>query len=111
LLKHDPDIPDSYKLGLHNSEGWAAYYNKGHLFVTTFEYQKGAEYPYCNSSTISESGRSIFLQVSTPFITLQPDEAVEQTQNWYLFKDLLEPQNDADIDQYILPLIKGINSN
>ena len=109
ILKHDPNTPDSYKLGLHNSEGWAAYYNKGHLFVTTFEYQKDAEYPYSNSSTISESGRSIFLEVSTPFITLQPNEAVEQTQNWYLFKDVPEPQNDTDIDMYLLPLIKGIN--
>jgi hypothetical protein len=108
MLKQDSTVPDSYKLGMHIPDGWAAYYNHGHLFVSTYDYQKGAEYPYFNSTSLSWSGSSQFLENTTPFVTLQPIEAVEQVQNWYLFKNVPEPHNDAEIDEYVLPLIRGI---
>jgi len=45
MLKQDSKTPGVYKFGMAVSDGWAAYYNNGHLFVATFDFKKGANYP------------------------------------------------------------------
>jgi len=36
---------------------------------------------------------------------VQPNEAVDHVENWYLFRDVPEPFNDGDIEKNILPLV------
>jgi hypothetical protein len=109
MLKHDDKVPGSYKVGMLVSNGWTAYYNQGHLFVITFEYVKGASYPDLGSSVEAFSSKfALVLETLAPLRLLQPEASVEYTENWFLFRDVPEPQNNNDIDQNILPLIRKI---
>jgi hypothetical protein len=51
------------------------------------------------------------LETLAPLVTLPPGGSAEHIENWFLFRDVPEPQNDNDIDQNILPLIKKIKKS
>jgi len=109
MLKQDDKVPGAYKLGMLVSDGWLAYYNNGHLFVITYDYKEGAIYPDRNSPVECFSAEGNFeLETLAPLVTLQPGAMAEHVENWFLFRNVPEPQNDDDIEQYILPLIKKI---
>jgi len=106
VLKQDSKLQGSYKLGMLVPDGWAAYYNNGHLFVVTYKYQKDGVYPDYYSSVECWTGMAFELETLAPFVTLKPGASAEHVENWYLFRDVPEPKNDDDIDRNILPLIK-----
>jgi len=108
MLKHDRNVPGEYKLGMLISDGWCAYYNGGHLFVITYDYKQGASYPDYNSPVECFTGKGFELETMAPFVSLTPGGCVEHVENWFLFRDVPEPQNDNDIDYNILPLIQKI---
>jgi len=109
MLKQDDKVPDAYKLGMLVSDGWTAYHHDGHLFVITYEYKYGASYPDFNSPVeCFSAAEALELETLAPFVTLEPGNSTEHVENWHLFRDVPEPQNDNDIDQNILPLIHGI---
>jgi hypothetical protein len=108
MLAQDVKSTAPLKIGVMVSDGWTAYWNKGHLFVIKFAYQKGAVYPDFGSSAESYSSNdNLELETVAPLTTLQPGASVEHVENWYLFKDVPEPKNDADIEKHILPLVNG----
>ncbi len=49
------------------------------------------------------------LEVETlgPLTRVEPGECVEHIETWQLFGDVPSPQNDADVEAHILPLLKG----
>ena len=94
------------KIGVMDTDNWVAYWNKGHLFLKTFEYKKGAAYPDFGSSAESySSDRILELETIAPLKLVQPNESAQHIENWYLFRDVPEPFNDADIEKNFLPLI------
>jgi hypothetical protein len=112
MLKQDDKVPGAYKLGMLVSDGWLAYYNEGHLFVITYDYQEGAAYPDRNSPAECYSAKgNLELETLAPLVTLQPGGSAEHVENWFLFRNIPEPKNDNDIDQDILPLIKKIKKS
>jgi hypothetical protein len=50
------------------------------------------------------------LEVETlgPMTRVDPGATLGHTENWFLFDGVPMPANDADVDQHILPKIKGI---
>jgi hypothetical protein len=106
MLKQDSATPGVYKIGMMVPKGWAAYYNNGHLFVATFEYKKGASYPDYNNNVQFWTGPGFEFETLGNLVKLQPGESAEHVENWFLFKDVPEPKNDSDLDQYVLPLIQ-----
>ena len=106
ILGQDVNAAAPLKIGVMDTENWTAYWNKGHLFLITFEYQKGAVYPDFGSSAEAYSSDKILeLETIAPLKLLQPNESVRHIENWYLFRDVPEPFNDTDIEKNILPLI------
>ncbi|MGP8079029.1 MAG: hypothetical protein ACLPVI_00770 [Dehalococcoidales bacterium] len=106
ILGQDINASEPLKIGVMDTDNWAAYWNKGHLFVKTFEYQKGATYPDlgCSAEAYS-SNRNLELETVAPLKLLQPNESSQHVENWYLFRDVPEPFNDTDIEKNIVPLI------
>ena len=106
ILGQDTKAAGPLKIGVMDTNNWAAYWNKGHLFLKTFEYKKGAAYPDFGCSVEIFSGLDkLELETVAPLTKLQPGMAVEHKEEWYLFGDVPEPQADSDIEQNILPLI------
>lgn len=108
MLHHDKDASEPQKAGVMVSDGWTAYFNKGHLFIKTFDYMSGALYPDFGCSVESFTNKA-FLELETlgPLTLLEPDESVEHVEKWFLFRDIPEPHTDSDIEQHILPLVKS----
>jgi len=106
MLRQDPAIARPQKIGVMNTEGWAAYANKGCLFVKTFAYVPGAAYADWGCSTETFTNDAM-LEVETlgPLVTMQPKAIIEHVEHWWLFKDVPLPANDADVDKHILPKI------
>jgi len=112
MLKQDSKVPGAYKIGMLVSDGWIAYYNDGHLFVITYAYKESALYPDLNSPVECFSAETAFeLETLAPLVTLKPGASAEHVENWYLFRDVPEPQNDDNIDKNILPLIQKIKQS
>lgn len=99
------------KLGCGSAEGWLAYANRGHLFVKTHDFIPGGLYPDMGSSA-EVFTNSVMLELETlgPAVTLEPGAVVEHVENWWLFRDVAEPENDSDVRQYILPKIAEIQA-
>jgi hypothetical protein len=107
ILAQDANAAAPLKIGVMDTDNWVAYWNKDHLFLKTFEYKQGGVYPDFGSSAESySSDRILELETVAPLKILQPNESAQHIENWYLFRDVPEPFNDADIEKNILPLIK-----
>ena len=108
LLRQDQNNSTPQKAGMLNVPGWAAYANNNQLFVKRFACDVGAKYAdmNCNFETFANDE---MLEVETlgPLTRVEPNEFVEHVETWNLFRDVPSPQNDADVDQHIAPLING----
>jgi hypothetical protein len=108
LLRQDSNAATPQKVGVRAVDGWAAYARGGRLFVKMISYMAGARYPDLGSPVESFTNADM-LEVETlgPFVDLQPGEAVEHIERWYLFRDVPMPGNDADVDRDVLPRIRA----
>lgn len=98
---------ESQKIGLLNTEGWAAYARDGHLFVKTFAYQPGATYPDMGSS-VELFTNAVMLEVETlgPVVSLASGAIVEHVERWFLFDGVPTPRTEADIEAHVLPHVQ-----
>jgi len=96
------------KLGLAHKEKWVAYLNGETLFVKTFDYVAGAAYTDlgCNFETYSDQNM-LEIETLSPLRNLQPGEAVEHTEKWYLLGDAPQPPSlqEQDLGDWIAPLL------
>ncbi len=107
LLRQDPGMEAPQKIGASVPDGWTAYARDSHLFVKTFGTIPGARYPDlgCSAEIFTNAD---FLEVESlaPLVKLQPEAAVEHVEHWFLFDGAMMPENDADVETHILPLIR-----
>jgi hypothetical protein len=104
MLRQDPKATVPQKLGAKIPAGWTAYARNGHLFLKTFKYVAGAAYPDygCSVETFTNTDM-LELETLGPLVKIEPRGAVDYTENWFLFKGVPVPANDADVDVSILP--------
>lgn len=108
LLRQDPKSESAQKIGLLDTEGWAAYARNGHLFLKTIPYVEGATYPDMGCSAELFTNADILeVESLAPLATLEPGATVEHVENWFLFKDVPVPQNDADVEKHVLPKVEA----
>lgn len=109
LLRQDASVQGSQKLGINNTEQWAAHANHGNLFVKLAAFQPEATYPDMGSSTeIYTEGGMLEVESLAPFSQVAPGVAAEHVERWYLFRDVPAPKNDDDVDQHVLPLVRSV---
>jgi len=107
LLRQDAAATTPQKAGVWVPDGWAAYARGGHLFVTTFEPVPGAAYPDLGCSTeVFTNAEMLELETLGPLVRLQPGAAVEYVEQWFLFRDVRTPANDADVERHVLPHVR-----
>ena len=99
ILRQDPFAKGPLKFGTSNEQGWAAYFNHGHLFVKHYEHKEDAVYPDFGVSYETYTN-DLMLEMETlsPLTILEPGSGIEHSEAWELFDDVPMPlDNEADI--------------
>jgi len=106
MLQSQPGNQVAQKVGAMVSAGWAAYALNDHLFVKHFDYTP--EFAYadygCNVESFTNEAM-LELETLGPLTWLKPGESAEHVETWNLYKNVPMPATEADVDQYILPLV------
>lgn len=111
LLQQDVNNPVAQKIGYYNPEGWMGYVNKGHLFVKTFDVLNRDGYTDFNSNAEFFTNDAILeMETVGQLAKINPGESVDYVERWYLFEDVSTPTNDDDVNDFVLPKIKELQS-
>ncbi len=107
-LRQDPNAKGPQKAGIRCCENWTAYAVDGYLFLKTFHYQYGANYPDYGSSVEVYTDPAI-LEVETlgPLTCLEPGQSVEHVEHWFLHKGIGITNDDESIVKLVLPLAQS----
>ena len=107
LFTNTPGKGEGQKIGLSVPAGWIACAVNNSLFVKRFSYDPYAEYPDhgCNAEVFTNAD-ILELETLGPIESIKPGEFIEHVEKWQLFSDVKAPQNDEDVVNMILPLLK-----
>jgi len=103
-LKQVPDSEGKFKIGMNNEDGWAAYVNKGQIFLKNFNMNIDGEYPDfgCNFETFTNG---IFLECESlgELKTLKNGQTTSITEEWELIEcsDSFDHRNENSIDEFV----------
>jgi hypothetical protein len=109
-LRQDANNKDAQKLGLFNTDTWAAYLLNGEAFVKRSKADPTKVYPDfgCSFETFTNEE---FLEIETlgPMTRLLPGQTVELVEEWGLFRNVNPAQTtDEELDRVIIPLVKSV---
>ena len=106
-LTQDVNKSNPFKLGLNNEDGWAAYFNKGQVFLKYFTPVIDGYYPD-NGCSFETYTNADFLECETlgEFVYLEPGGESSFTEEWELYEAEKPPSNDekeisAAISKYV----------
>lgn len=106
------DIRAPLKIGLRNSEGWAAYSSRGLLMVKRAETLEGARYPDGDASyEVFANERFLEMEYLSPLGFVEPGEAQTIVELWTLEEraDMEDAQGELDLPG-IVAEIRGRSS-
>jgi hypothetical protein len=107
FLRQASGVEISQKAGVSRSQGWAAYWRDGLLFVKRFKPVGEAPYPDLGSSVeLFTNATTLEVETLGPMTCLEPGGMVEHLEEWFLFRDVQMPATDDDVNRYVLPLIR-----
>ena len=119
LMEQRQDMEQPLKIGLQVTQdylwsvGWLAYVNHGTMFVKSF-------HPPLSESTYPDMGSQVEMFTDNTMLELEtlgglrqlrPDETVNHREYWSLHPNVAQPQDDAQIGQDILPLVREAHPN
>jgi len=101
-LRQDPGAKTKFKLGISANDEWAAYARGGNLFVKRFRYKNGATYPDWGCSVeVFADWDMLELETVGPLVKLEPGQALEHSEAWFLFKGVQVEDTDDSIDKAV----------
>lgn len=108
-IRHDRAKAAPQKIGALVTDGWAAYWRMGNLFLKTFDYVANASYPDrgCNVE-IFFNDQFLELETLGPFTRLAPGASVEHRETWRLYRDIPPIASDGDVSDSVLPLVEQL---
>ncbi len=109
LFRQNPRWLTPQKIGALVPDGWIAYARNGHLFVKKFDFYPDGIYPDLGSS-IELFNRVEMAEMETlsPQALLAPGETLEHFEDWYLLKDIPQPETEADVETYVEPRVLSL---
>lgn len=113
-VEHRDDIENPLKIGLQvNHEyiwsvGWLAYVNNNKMFVKSLHPPSEEKvYPDLGTQLEIFTNNDIFeLETLGALQTLRPDETITHREYWSLHDNVAIPNNDAEIGNDILPIVR-----
>lgn len=105
LMRQDAAAPGPFKVGVSADDNWLAYANKGMCFMKVYRFQRGARYPDYGAS-IEAYTNSDMLELETlgPLVMLEPGQATEHVEHWFLYQDVPAGDTEEWVRQTIRPL-------
>ena len=108
-LKADPANSDWFKIGMPNRSGFGVYCGKNQMFVKKYTYDKNAKYSdfgatlevFCNEEFVE-------LESVSPLYTLESGQTAEHTEHWYVYPNVAQPEEAADMEALIQKYVEGI---
>jgi hypothetical protein len=96
-LKQDSSMENAFKVGINSEAGWAAYFNRGQVFIKTFDAIPDGFYPDggCSFETYT-NGKMLECETLGEFITLEPGDEATLDENWALYLGDAVPSDDPD---------------
>jgi len=107
FLRQDEHMIEPQKIGVHNTQGWAAYLNNCTLFIKYSEYSTQIQYPDFGSN-FEIFTNNYFLEIETlgALAILQPGDQVSLIEYWALFEGIKTVISEEGVLQNILPLVE-----
>lgn len=101
-IKQDSALRLPQKLGFSLRIGWAAYWHNRVLFVKKFEIFPELTYPDRGSMLeVFTDSEMLELESLGPLRTVKPEEEIEHTEEWWLFRDVPEIRSESDIKREV----------
>jgi hypothetical protein len=106
LLRQDKDRDGPFKIGLNSEHGYAAYVNRGNMFVKYFDTLPGALYPDGGMSYETYTNPDILEMESIgPLKKMSPGETVDHKEKWRLIKNVADiASNDETVIENLINL-------
>jgi hypothetical protein len=109
-LKTNAQLKEPQKIGIGNTQGWAAYLRNRTLFVKRFPWVAGAIYPDFGSNTETyTAGTFIELETLAPLTRLGPGRSAEHVERWFLFRNVDAGTSEQTLDAALGPLVARTN--
>lgn len=97
IVRQDSSTQQPLKLGIPNENGWAAYFNHGHLFVKYYHHNNDGHYPdFGVSYETYTTDFMLEMETLSPLTWLEPDFSLEHAEKWELFDHIPMPSDDED---------------
>lgn len=102
-LNQYQNMPEPFKVGISNEDGWAAYLNNGNLFVKKFTHYIGGKYPdFGVSYETYTTDYMLEMESLSPMKKLDPDDYIDHVEEWQLFRNVNERcDNEDQIDEIV----------
>jgi hypothetical protein len=105
-LRTDAKLTEPQKIGVGNTQGWAAYLRHRTLFVKRYPWVKDATYPDFGSNTETyTAGTFIELETLAPLVELGPGASTDHTERWFLFRGVEGGGSEATLDAALQKLV------
>ncbi len=106
-LKQEPTNQNKFKVGISSEHGYSLYFNHGDVFVKQFTPIENGLYPDggMNFETFTSN---LFLEMETlgELQTLAPDETVEHTEHWAIYKEAIPVLSEETIDKVVQKYVR-----
>ena len=106
-LQQDISSKTPQKIGVLNTNGWAAYALNDELFIKKYPYKPDAVYTdYGCNTELFTNPEIIEVETLGPLVKLAPGDAAEHEETWLLSATAVGSGED-EIDSKVLPLLKS----
>lgn len=109
-VRQDPAVENAQKIGVLNTLGWMAYSLGSCLFVKRYNYDPLANYPdFCVNSEVYTNPEILEIETLGGLGKILPEGCVEHVENWFLFKEKLE-EDEESLEERLIPIIRKTQS-
>ena len=97
-LRQDPEIASRFKFGVNNLRGWAAYFNRGGMFVKRYEINPTGKYPDYGTSFETFTNNFILeMETLGELVDITPGSTICHGEEWSLFDKVERPAPDDEV--------------